>query len=266
MRRLLVVLLALVSNTGLGRLSRSAPEKLNASAVVPAKSNASTVAPQKTNATAVSKPAAADTGKSMPDIGALLKNAEALKEPTVSPQAAAGASRKKLDVGLNDFEKKLEDDLVKVLFAKLPNTTNASARESFNSSVRSVFKSEFLEQVKDTKKKVAHNWLQLKPEKRENYFSAIKARYLEIFDGQEKRLPDRITIAFFSDADLPPKASDAQVKQNTEKLVSKIVKPLCKQLNDYAEMFYMSNIFLRFRVKMSKKVLALATESSVIVQ
>merc|ERR1719160_837155 len=163
-------------------------------------------------------------------------------------------------------EKKLEDDIVKDLFEKLPNSTNSSARDSFNSSVRSLFKAEFLDQVKSTKQKVAHNWLQLKPEKRENYFSAVKARYLEIFDGQEKRLNDRINIAFFSDADLPPKASDATLKANIDKLVSKVATPLSKQLNDYAEMFYMSNIFLRFRVKMSKKVLALATENSVIVE
>jgi hypothetical protein len=202
----------------------------------------------------------------MPDIGALLKNAEALQAPKSTPQAASGSQRKKLDVGLNDFEKKLEEDVAKVLLAKLPNSTNASARSSFNSTLRSIFKAGFLEAVKSTKQKVAHNWLQLKPEKRENYFSAVKARYLEIFDGQEKRLNDRINIAFFSDADLPPKANDATVKANVDKLVSKVAKPLSKQLDDYAEMFYMSNIFLRFRVKMSKKVLALATEKSVIVQ
>jgi len=247
MTMFLVLIFAAVSNTALGRLSRSAPAKLNASAM----------APKSENKTAASK--------SMPDIGALLKNAEDLQTTTASPQAVAGASRKKLDVGLNDFEMKLEDDIVKTLFEKLPNSTNSSARASFNSSVRSIFKTDFLDQVKSTKQKVAHNWLQLKPEKRENYFSSIKARFSEIFGEQEKRVHDRVTIAFFSDADFPPKASDALVKQNTEKLVSKIVKPLCKQLNDYAEMFYMSNIFLRFRVKMSKKVLALATESSVLV-
>lgn len=255
MTRLLVVILAVVSNCALGRLSRSGPQKLNASAETP----------KIANKTAASKPDAAQAAQSMPDIGAILKNAEALQTTTVSPQAAAGGNRKKLDVGLNDFEIKLEDDIVQALFAKLPNSTTGSAKGSFNSTLRSVFKASFLDGVKSTKQKVAHNWLQLKPEKRENYFSAVKARYLEIFGEQEKRLKDRINIAFFSDADLPPKASDAQVKQNTEKLATKIVKPLCKQLNDYAEMFYMSNIFLRFRVKMSKKVLALATEKSIVV-
>lgn len=245
MMRLLVVSLAVTYVNG--RLTRRGPEKLNASAVAPKIEN---------------KTAAA---KSMPDIGALLKNAEALQTTTVSPQAAAGASRKKLDVGLNDFEIKLEDEIVTSLFSQLPNSTNETARASFNRTLRSAFKLNFLDGVKSTKQKVAHNWLQLKPEKRENYFSAIKSRYLEIFGEQEKRLKDRIKIAFFSDADFPPKASEGQVKQNIEKLASKIVKPLCKQLNDYAEMFYMSNIFLRFRVKMSKKVLALAAEKSVLV-
>jgi len=253
MMRLVVVFLA--ANFVHGRLSRSDSVKLNTSAVTP----------KSENKTASSKVDAATVKQSMPDIGALLKNAEALQTTTVSPQAAAGGNRKKLDVGLNDFEIKLEDEIVTSLFAQLPNSTSESARGSFNSTLRSVFKASFLDGVKSTKQKVAHNWLQLKPEKRENYFSAVKSKYLEIFGEQEKRLKDRIHIAFFSDADFPPKASDTQVKQNTEKLASKIVKPLCKQLSDYAEMFYMSNIFLRFRVKMSKKVLALATENSVLV-
>lgn len=262
-RMLLCVLLAVLSDTVCGRLSRSAPEILNSSAVAP-HDNASAAVPKNVSNAGAAKPHAA--AQSMPDIGAILQNAKALQEPTVSPQAAAGANRKKLDVGLNDFEKKLEDDIAKVLLAQLPNNTNASARERFNNTVRSDFRVGFLEGVKSSKQKVAHNWLQLKPEKRENYFSAIKARFAEIFDTQEKRVSDRVKIAFFSDTDLPPKANDAQVKQNIEKLVSKIVKPLAKQCDDYAEMFYMSNIFLRFRVKMSKKVLALATEKSVIVQ
>lgn len=242
MSRLLVAFLPILASSVLARLSRTTLGKsLNTSV------NASVAT------------------KSMPDIGAILKNAEALQAPQSKPQAAAGGQRKKLDVGLNDFEMKLEDDLTKVLFTMLPNSTNASTRSSFNSTLRSVFKAGFLEAVKGTKQKVAHNWLQLKPEKRENYFSAVKARYQEIFDAQEKRLNDRVKIAFFSDADLPPKASDATVKANINKLTSKVATQLSKQLNDYAEMFYMSNIFLRFRVKMSKKVLALASEKSVIV-
>jgi len=192
------------------------------------------------------------------DLDHIMKTAVLLKpklgaQSNVQSGGSNGSSRLRLDVGLNAFEAKAEDALLASLAARLPLSLAAPARERFNKTFRGEFRARFLDGVKPAKVRVAKHWTELKPEKRDMFFQAVKERFGEILGQQLPRFEERSKLAFFTERDLPPKADDALVRSNVDKLISKVVPRLEKQLEDYVEMYYMSNIFLQFRIAVPRR-------------
>jgi len=195
------------------------------------------------------------------DLGAILEKAAALSNSQAAPQSeqqSTAVQHGKLDLGLNRFEGDAEQMFLSALTSKLPASNES--RQDFNKTVEVAFKAEFDQSMKPIKEKVSKYWVELKDEKRDTFAAEVKKKFDSIFDGQSKEIAKRADS--FSAKDLPPGADDAAVKTHIGKVVSSKLKFLTHQMDNYVELYYMSSIFLGYRVKGNKHSAMLALQVS----
>jgi hypothetical protein len=179
------------------------------------------------------------------DIGALLKGAAALGVPAggaAKPAETKPQQQTTIDVGLDSFLQNLTHELV-------ANTTgnvgaNASV-PSFDAAVASAVEQDVKAALLPVKKEIAAHWMDLKPEKRDEYVVMLKAKFAELLHGATDPFLRHATIKFHTAKDL---ASD-HVAKDLEYVMKTPTSRLVSSLKDYTDLLYMSNIFLSFHEK-----------------
>lgn len=210
--------------------------------------------------------ASGPTGATPADLAEVVAKAAALTAPPPAAAQAHSGRHSKLDVGFKGFEADAEAAVLGALVPRLPSSLAAAAREEFNHTVSLEIQARFNASVAATKASVAKHWMELKDEKRDSFVAQLKNRFSDIFESHRARFAHRASVDFFTEKDLPPQADDAHVRLNIDRLMNHSMVSLTKQLDDYTEMFYMSSIFLGYRVKASKKMLSLVSKVTLSVE
>merc|ERR1719352_978609 len=154
-----------------------------------------------------------------------------------------------IDVGLEVFVQNLTRDLVANATATVGANASSANLTSFKAAVAAAVEKDVKAALLPVKKEIAGHWMDLKPEKRDQYVELLKLKFAELLKGAEQPFLRHASIKFHTPADL---TSDKATK-DLEWVMKSPTTRLVSSLKDYSDLLYMSNIFLAVHEKHSGK-------------
>lgn len=170
--------------------------------------------------------------------------AEDYVEPTAPPPTAAPVQKHvTLDVGLDRFASDATAAILKVTEEHAPK--DPEVRAQFEREVAAAVNRSLTNATDPIKKMVAKNWVELKEEKRDMYASLVHDKFQEIFNTTSASFASHAKIKFQKVEDF--EKPEEKREHDLSYIVDGPMKRLAGSLKDYAELMYMSNIFVQAR-------------------
>merc|ERR1719389_12288 len=152
-----------------------------------------------------------------------------------------------IDVGLEVFVQNLTRDLVANATATVGANASSANLTAFEETVKAAVDKDVKAALLPVKKEIAGHWMDLKPEKRDQYVELLKAKFAELLHGAETPFLRHASIKFHAPKDL----NSDKVTKDLEWVMKSPTTRLVSSLKDYSDLLYMSNIFLAVHEKHS---------------
>merc|ERR1719263_1173735 len=160
-----------------------------------------------------------------------------------------------IDVGLEVFVQNLTRDLVANATATVGANASSANLTAFEETVKAAVDKDVKAALLPVKKEIAGHWMDLKPEKRDQYVELLKVKFAELLQNAEQPYLRHASIKFHAPGagyavDLN---NETQVTNNLEWVMKSPTTRLVSSLKDYSDLLYMSNIFIAVHEKHSRE-------------
>lgn len=167
--------------------------------------------------------------------------AEPEVEATPAPTQPPPPQKVTLDVGISGFIAQVTEAL----------TNLTRQHEPKDEQVRARFEKELADKINATisnatlpiKQMVAKNWVDLKPDKRDKYAELVHMKFLDLYNTSFHNFKSHMNIRFQKEEDFT--APEEKIQKDLDYIVKTPTERVVSSLKDYAELLYMSNIFLQ---------------------
>merc|ERR1719263_1186994 len=155
-----------------------------------------------------------------------------------------------IDVGLEVFIQNLTRDLVANTTATVGANASSTNMTAFEETIAAAVDKDVKAALLPVKKEIAGHWMDLKPEKRDQYVELLKLKFAELLKGAEEPYLRHASIKFHAGESL---ANASKVAKDLEWVMKSPTTRLVSSLKDYSDLLYMSNIFLAVHEKHTGK-------------